>query len=106
MQERAPHPMLDALCRFGKSLPLAVLSAATLAVGAQSVSIAPGYPNLGLNQTLQYTATVTGLANTTVTWEVNSIKGGNSTISPAPQNYSLYAQNRQGLALSQNSLLP
>jgi uncharacterized protein (DUF1800 family) len=78
--------MLEALRRIGKSLPLAVLSAASLAAGAQSVTIAPGYTNLGVNQTLQYTATVTGLTNTAVTWEVNGVKSGNSTIGTITSN--------------------
>jgi hypothetical protein len=42
-----------------------------LASAAPSITISPGYTNLGLGQSLQYTATVTGLANTTVKWEVN-----------------------------------
>jgi uncharacterized protein (DUF1800 family) len=47
---------------------------------AQSIAISPGYTNLGVNQTLQYTATVTGLTPATVTWEVNGVVGGNATI--------------------------
>ena len=46
---------------------------------AQSITISPGYTTVGVNGTVQYTATVTGLANTTVTWSVNSVKGGNAT---------------------------
>ncbi len=46
---------------------------------AQSISLSPGYTTIGVNQQLQYTATVTGLANTTVTWQVVGITGGNST---------------------------
>jgi hypothetical protein len=44
--------MLDALRRLGKTLPLAILSMAPIAAGAQSVTIIPGYTNLGVNQTL------------------------------------------------------
>ena len=47
---------------------------------AQSITISPGYTDLGVGQKLQYTATVAGLANKTVTWKVNGIAGGNSTI--------------------------
>ncbi len=50
------------------------------ALAAQSVTITPGYTNLGVNQTLQYTATVAGLANTAVTWKVSNVTGGNSTL--------------------------
>ena len=49
------------------------------ALQAQTVKISPGYTTVGVNGTVQYTATVTGLTNTTVTWSVNSVKGGNAT---------------------------
>ena len=65
--------MLDALRRLGKPVPLAVLSAATLAAGAQSVNITPGSTNLGIIHTLQYTATGPALTNKTVTWLVNGV---------------------------------
>ncbi len=45
-----------------------------------SITISPGYTNLAVGATLQYSATVTGLTNTAVTWTVNEIVGGNSTI--------------------------
>jgi len=57
---------------------MACLPAAALA--AASVTITPGYTNLGVNATQQYTATVTGLSNTAVTWEINGVVGGNSTV--------------------------
>ena len=60
-----------------------VLCAATLlvpaALQAQSITISPGYTTVGVNGTVQYTATVTGLTNTSVTWSVSGVKGGNST---------------------------
>ena len=52
---------------------------ATAVVRAQSITISPGYTTVGVNGTVQYTATVTGLANTTVTWSVSGVKGGTST---------------------------
>jgi uncharacterized protein (DUF1800 family) len=45
-----------------------------------TVTISPGYTSIGVNQTLQYTATVTGLMNTSVTWLVSGVVGGNSTL--------------------------
>jgi uncharacterized protein (DUF1800 family) len=45
---------------------------------AQSITIHPGYTTVGVNQTVQYTAAVIGLANKTVTWSVSGVKGGNS----------------------------
>ena len=67
---------------------LLLSAAALLASGlvhAQSVAIAPGYTNLGVNQTLQYKATVTGLTNTSVTWKVSGVTGGNSTLGTITQ---------------------
>src|SRR5581483_6320578 len=55
-----------------------------LAQAAASVTISPGYTSVGVNGTVQYSATVTGLSNTAVTWEVCGVKGGsaaNGTIS-------------------------
>src|SRR5580704_8946919 len=46
---------------------------------AQSITIHPGYTTVGVNQTVQYAATVTGLTTKTVTWSVSGVKGGNST---------------------------
>jgi hypothetical protein len=46
---------------------------------AQSITIHPGYTTVGVNQTVQYAATVTGITNKTVTWSVSGVKGGNST---------------------------
>jgi len=59
---------------------LCVLSASFVAHAATTVTISPGYTNLGVNAKLQYTATVTGLTNTTVKWEINGIVGGNSIL--------------------------
>ncbi len=50
-----------------------------VAAAATTVTISPGYMSIGVNQTLQYSATVTGLSNTAVTWQVSGKVGGNST---------------------------
>jgi hypothetical protein len=42
------------------------------ALKAQSITIQPGYTTVGVNQTVQYTAKVTGLTNNSVTWSVSS----------------------------------
>src|SRR5580658_9005665 len=59
-----------------------LISAATMLVPgilrAQTVTISPGYTSIGVNQTLQYTATVTGLTNKTVAWSVVGVVGGNA----------------------------
>ena len=54
-----------------RSLALMMCAATALVPGglrAQTVTISPGYTSIGVNQTLQYTAAVTGLTNKTVTW--------------------------------------
>jgi hypothetical protein len=58
-----------------KSLGLLCWAAALVApaaLRAQSITISPGYTTIGVNGTVQYTATVTGLANTTVTFQVEN----------------------------------
>ena len=53
---------------------------------AQSITISPGYTTIGVNQTVQYTKSTSGLSPETVTWNVHNIPGGNSTygtITPA-----------------------
>src|SRR5882757_4246741 len=48
-------------------------------LNAQSITLSPGYTSIGVRGTVQYTATVTGLSNTTVTWSVSGKIGGNAT---------------------------
>jgi len=53
---------------------------------AQSITIAPVNPAVGVGRTLQFSAHMAGLSSTGVTWSVAGVKGGNSTagtISPA-----------------------
>lgn len=45
-----------------------------------AVTISPTSANLLLGNTQQFTATVTGTSNTAVTWTVNGVSGGNSTL--------------------------
>jgi hypothetical protein len=66
---------------------------ASNALEAQSITLSPGYTSIGVNQTLQYTAIVTGLANTSLTWKVSNVTGGNSTwgtIAPTGAFTALY----------------
>lgn len=50
------------------------------AMTSPSIVISPGYSTIATSSTLQYSATVSGLSNTSVIWEVNGIIGGNSTV--------------------------
>jgi hypothetical protein len=45
-----------------------------------SVSVSPSPATVAANGAQQFTATVTGTSNTAVTWEVNNLTGGNSTV--------------------------
>ncbi len=60
--------------RFAAFVGAALMAAGSLS--AQSITISPGYTNIGFGQTIQYTATVTGLTPATVKWSVNA--GGGS----------------------------
>jgi Protein of unknown function (DUF1800) len=70
--------------RYSKGLLIALFAIlfplVAHAKAAPSITLSPGYTNIGVHGTVQYTATVKGLTNTAVTWEVNSIPGGNATI--------------------------
>jgi len=45
-----------------------------------AITISPRYITVGLSGTVQYAATVGGVANAQVTWLVNGIPGGNATL--------------------------
>lgn len=51
-----------------------------VAVPEISVSVSPGSVSLLIGQTSTFTATVTGSAINSVTWAVNGVPGGNSTV--------------------------
>jgi Bacterial Ig-like domain (group 2) len=48
--------------------------------GTLSVGISPATATVGSGQTQQFTATVTGTTNTGVTWSVDGVAGGNTTV--------------------------
>jgi hypothetical protein len=45
-----------------------------------SITVSPGVATVKVKLTQQFTATVQGSANTAVTWTVNGIVGGNTTV--------------------------
>src|SRR5574337_1160596 len=45
-----------------------------------TVTVTPNPVNVPAGSPRQFTATVTGTANTAVTWQVNGVVGGNSTV--------------------------
>ena len=62
--------------------PDATSSAVTFTVAgpAVSVSVSPATAQVPATETQQFTAAVTGTSNTAVSWNVNGISGGNSTV--------------------------
>ncbi len=58
----------------------ATASVTVTASAAISVSVTPSTQSVAVNGTQQFTATVTGTTNTAVTWQVNNVAGGNSTV--------------------------
>ena len=86
-------------------LPAAVGSAAVSVVDPQppppvSVSISPTSASVRLKGTRQFTASVTNTTNTNVTWTVNNILGGNSTLGTVSTSGLYKAPNTAPLPLS------
>jgi probable HAF family extracellular repeat protein len=52
----------------------------TFAVGGVTVSVSPAVAGIPINSSQQFTATVQDTSNTAVTWSVNGVVGGNSTV--------------------------
>jgi hypothetical protein len=70
----------QAFSRMTIFLPLlALLTGVAAQAQVVRVSISPAYVVVELGQQFTFTATVTGIANTAVTWQVDNANGGNST---------------------------
>jgi uncharacterized protein (DUF1800 family) len=65
--------------KYWHQTPLLILALA-LPIAAQTVTISPTTATVNLDATRQFTRSVTGNANTNVTWAVNGVTGGNSTV--------------------------
>jgi hypothetical protein len=66
-----------------KTLARAIVATFLLLVPAMaqasvSISISPGYGQIVVGQTLQFSATVSGTSNQAVTWQVNNANGGSA----------------------------
>jgi DNA-binding beta-propeller fold protein YncE len=61
-------------------------TAAVLIDSGIRVQISPTNASIGTTETLQFTATVNGTTNKAVTWSVNQIAGGNSTVGTITPN--------------------
>jgi hypothetical protein len=60
--------------------PTKSAQATVTVVPAVSVALSPASASVIVSQTQQFTATVSGTSNTAVSWRVNGVAGGNSTI--------------------------
>ncbi|HUX67813.1 MAG TPA: hypothetical protein VMV31_10025 [Terriglobales bacterium] len=60
--------------------PAATASAVVTLIQPVAVTLTPATATVNLGATQQFLATVTGSANTAVTWTVNTIPGGNATL--------------------------
>lgn len=58
----------------------ATATTSTPAPGPVAVSISPKRAGITTGQTLSFSASVTGSSNTNVSWEVDAVPGGNSTV--------------------------
>ena len=47
---------------------------------AQRITITPRTPSVAVGKAVQFSAQITGLSNTAVTWSAGGVKGGNSTV--------------------------
>ena len=63
----------------------------TAAPANAAVTVAPLDASAPAGTTVQFTATVTGTANTAVTWYVNGVAGGNSTVGTISSAGALYS---------------
>jgi hypothetical protein len=63
-----------------------IASAAVTVQPLVSVGLSPTLATVQVSQTQQFTATVSGTTNTAVTWGVNGIAGGNSTVGTVSTN--------------------
>jgi hypothetical protein len=64
----------------GNSITLFVLMPAAAPPSSVTVSISPASATVQAGKTQSFTASVSGTSNTSVTWKVNGISGGNSTV--------------------------
>jgi hypothetical protein len=73
-------PLLLVSCGGGAATPTDPSSGGGGSTGTASVTIGPSRAALTTGQTQTFAATVTGNSVTTVTWEVDSIPGGNASV--------------------------
>jgi uncharacterized protein (DUF1800 family) len=66
--------------------PGTIGQASVTLLAPMTVSVSPAAPTVALGQTQPFSATVTGNANTSVTWSVNGTTGGSATVGTINSN--------------------
>jgi hypothetical protein len=76
----APSPNVVTITATPVADPSKAAAVVVTIQGQITVSVNPQSVNVALSATQQFTAQVSGSADTSVTWDVNGISGGNSTV--------------------------
>jgi YVTN family beta-propeller protein len=75
-----PNPAAVVVSATSVASPSASATAVVTIDSGIRVTVTPAATTIGTSETLAFTATVTGTANTALTWSVNGIDGGNATV--------------------------
>ena len=81
-----PNPATVTVTVVSQANQAYLANAAVTIVSGALVSVSPATVDLQLAQTQQFTATVTGSTNTSVTWQAGGVPGGNSTVGTISSN--------------------
>ena len=73
-----PNPVTVVVTVISEANTTYIANANVTIVSGIAVSVSPATANLGLGQTQQFTAAVTGNANAGVTWKAGGVTGGNA----------------------------
>jgi hypothetical protein len=82
----APAPNVVTLTATPAADPTKAVSMSVTIDGQISVVVSPANASVALGTTQIFTAQVTGIANTNVTWDVNGIASGNATLGTVSNN--------------------
>lgn len=75
-----PSPAIVTVRATSQANPGVSGTASVTLTSNTSISLAPTSATLAVNHTLMFTANVSGVANSNVTWQVNGIPGGSATM--------------------------
>jgi hypothetical protein len=93
------HVTVQSVANPGETASAVVtISAATVGGAVVTITSPVGTPTVQAGENLQFQASVTGVSDTTVSWDVDAIPGGNSnvgTIATGPHDTALYTAPAQ-----------